>query len=149
MISIATSIAALAWTPALAEPPLSGNTAPTLTVFSCEKALPAGKTEIEAAQSNPRIFLKFMCDRLREVPPDARLLRPGCARHLPPAPLFSWPFQHCMPVWQGQVCGLDGQSEDSVSMAFFCKSTADAHLPQIEPRHTSAISATVMNQDTD
>src|SRR5690348_18469912 len=60
MMSNAVSIAALAWTPALAALPVIGKIAPILTVLSCADALPATKMEIEAAQSSPRIWLNFM-----------------------------------------------------------------------------------------
>jgi len=46
--------------PALAALPLKGNTAPILTVLSWADAASASATEIEAAQSSPRICLNFM-----------------------------------------------------------------------------------------
>src|SRR5579871_6135764 len=87
MISIATSIAALVCSPALAAPPESGNTAPILMVFSCENALPAERMEIEAAKASPAIRLKFILDRLRELPPASGSYGP-MVHSDPPHPLF-------------------------------------------------------------
>jgi hypothetical protein len=44
-----------------------------LTVLSCAEALAASKTEIEAAQSSPRICLNFMWMVSETFPRNARL----------------------------------------------------------------------------
>src|ERR1700730_1904992 len=99
MISIATSSAALAWTPALAALPLIGSTAPILTVVPCAQAGPARATAIEAAQSNPAKCLNFIF--LSETDPPqcqafGQLLQPGCARPCRPrcSPSFGYSALH-------------------------------------------------------
>jgi hypothetical protein len=59
--------------------------------LSCAEALPASKTEIEAAHSSPTICFNLMCFGLRKVPPGARLLTPEYAAPTPAASPFYWP----------------------------------------------------------
>src|SRR5690242_9145057 len=80
MISMATSMAALAWMPALAALPVKGKIAPILTTLSCADAWLTSANEIAAAQDSPTIALNFIMmisenpDRCRFIGKSARML---------------------------------------------------------------------------
>src|ERR1017187_7465480 len=103
MISTAVSIAALAWTPALAALPLNGNIAPILTVLSWADAVPASATEIEAAQSSPTTCLNLMVMVSETLPRKAKLRAEDKQRHNPRNFPHFWPLNIACPVHRGKL----------------------------------------------
>ena len=135
MMSTATSIAALACTPALAALPLKRKDRADLDGLSA----PTRRPPAQATSRQPkaaRRYASISCDRLRKVPPVARLLRPCVARPGSPALslLFGIPALHAR---------LAGASYDAVPQPTQAHQLVEDTAPVVACRDgQSALTAT-------